>query len=85
MAWRSYRPHLSPIWRHRDFRRLWIGEAISDLGSALSYFALPLVAVVTLQVTPGQMGVIRAVGNVPGLFIGLLAGAWVDRVSRGSC
>jgi MFS family permease len=82
MTWLSYRPHLSPIWRHRDFRRLWIGEAISDLGSALSYFALPLVAVVTLHVTPGQMGLIRALGNVPGLFIGLLAGAWVDRVSR---
>lgn len=78
----SFRPHLSPIWRNRDFRRYWVADAISDLGSSLSYFALPIVAAVTLGVSPGQMGLMRALGNVPVVFVGLLAGVWVDRVSR---
>jgi MFS family permease len=82
MVLARFRPRISPIWRHRDFRRLWIGEAISDLGSSLSHFALPIVAAVTLHVTPSEMGLIRALGAVPPLFIGLIAGAWADRVSR---
>ena len=41
-----------------------------------------LVAVITLHATPGQMGVLRALGAAPGIFVGLLAGVWVDRVSR---
>lgn len=77
-----FRPRLSPIWKHRDFRRLWIGETISEVGGSLSHFALPIVAVVTLQVTPGQMGLMRGLGSVPNVLIGLLAGAWVDRVRR---
>jgi MFS family permease len=78
----SLRPRLSPIWRNRDFRRYWAGEAISNLGDGLTQFAVPLVAVVTLQVTPAQMGLMRGLGSVPNVFIGLLAGVWVDRVSR---
>ncbi len=82
MVLHRLRPRISPVWRHRHFRRLWLGETISEIGSSLSHFVLPIVAAVTLQVTPGQMGVIRGLGTVPGIFIGLLAGAWVDRVSR---
>jgi MFS family permease len=78
----SFRPRLSPIWRQRDFRNYWFGEAVSGLGDSLTHFALPIVAAVTLQVTPGQMGLIRALGNVPNVAIGLLAGVWVDRISR---
>ena len=78
----SLRPRLSPIWQNRDFRNFWFGEAVSGLGDSLTHFALPIVAAVTLRVTPGQMGLIRALGNVPNVAIGLLAGVWVDRVSR---
>ena len=76
------RPRFSPIWKHRDFRRLWLGETISEIGSSLSHFALPIVAAVTLDVNSAQMGLIRGLGAVPSLFIGLIAGAWADRVSR---
>jgi MFS family permease len=78
----SFRLRMSPIWRHRDFRRLWIGETISEIGSSLSGFALPIVAAVTLGATAGQMGVIRGLSTIPTLVIGLVAGAWVDRMSR---
>lgn len=66
----------------RDFNLLWAGESISVLGSTLSEFALPLVAVQTLGATVAQMGVLAAVHWVPILFLGLFVGAWVDRVRR---
>ncbi|MFL5796813.1 MAG: MFS transporter [Actinomycetota bacterium] len=72
----------SEIWGQRQFRRFWMGETISVVGSSVTAFALPLVAVITLHATPGQMGVLRALGSAPGIFLGLLAGVWVDRVSR---
>lgn len=78
----AIRLRLSAIWRQRQFRRFWIGESISMVGSSVTYFALPLVAVITLHATPAQMGVLAGVGSVPGIVMGLLAGVWVDRVSR---
>lgn len=76
------RPRFSPIWRERQFVRFWLGESISMIGSSVTDFALPLVAVITLEATPSEMGVLRGVGAAPGILIGLLAGVWVDRVSR---
>jgi MFS family permease len=76
------RPRPSPIWRQQQFVRFWLGESISMIGSSVTDFALPLVAVITLQATPGQMGVLRAMGAAPGILLGLFAGVWVDRVSR---
>jgi hypothetical protein len=76
------RPRLSPIWGERQFVRFWIGESVSMVGSSVTNFALPLVAVITLEVTPSGMGVLRAVGAAPGILLGLFAGVWVDRVSR---
>jgi MFS family permease len=72
----------SSIWRERQFVRFWVGESISMIGSSVNGFALPLVAVITLHATPGQMGVLRAVGAAPAILLGLVAGVWVDRVSR---
>jgi MFS family permease len=76
------RPFRAPIWRQHQFVRFWAGQSISMAGSSVTDFALPLVAVITLEVTPSQMGVLRAVGAAPGILLGLFAGVWVDRVSR---
>jgi MFS family permease len=78
----SVRPFRSPIWRQRQFVRFWCGQSISMVGSSVSDFAIPLVAVITLEVTPSQMGMLRALGAAPGILLGLFAGVWVDRVSR---
>ncbi len=54
------RPQLTGLWRHPDFLKLWIGQTVSLFGSQITSLALPLTAVLTLQATPGQMGMLRA-------------------------
>lgn len=67
------------LWRHRDFMKLWVAETISLFGSQFTMLALPLIAAITLQATPTEMGVLSAVETAPFLLIGLFAGVWVDR------
>ena len=68
--------------RGRDFRLLWTAESISKTGSAVTTFALPLVALQTLGASTLMMGVLNAMVWLPWLVIGLQAGAWADRRRR---
>ncbi|MCL2544086.1 MAG: MFS transporter [Nocardioidaceae bacterium] len=68
------------LWRHRDFRRLWIGETVSQLGSEVTGIALPLVAVLALHASTFQVGLLTAFDSLGFLVVGLPAGAWVDRM-----
>ncbi|MFD5428229.1 MFS transporter [Streptomyces sp. NPDC127084] len=70
------------LWAQDNFRKLWIGETTSGLGTAVGNVALALVAVVTLEASPFMVGMLTASAWVPWLFLGLLAGAWVDRWPR---
>ncbi|MFB7511864.1 MFS transporter [Streptomyces sp. NPDC056144] len=70
------------LWAQANFRRLWIGQTTSSLGTAVGNVSLALVAVVTLEASPFTVGVLTASAWVPWLFLGLLAGAWVDRWPR---
>ncbi|MER7198384.1 MFS transporter [Streptomyces sp. CB01635] len=67
------------MWRDRDFRRLWVGQTVSQLGEHTTLVVLPLCAVLTLGADAGELGVLRAVGQAPILLLSLPAGAWVDR------
>ncbi|MER5266936.1 MFS transporter [Actinosynnema sp. NPDC002837] len=67
---------------NRDFRLLWAGDAISQLGNQLTVIALPLVAIATLQSSVFEVGLLTAAGYLAWLVIGLPAGAWVDRRLR---
>jgi MFS family permease len=67
---------------HDDFRRLWLAQTISQVGSQVTYLAIPLTAAVTLRATPAEMGVLTAMGALPALLIGVFAGAFVDRRRR---
>ena len=68
------------LWRHADFRRLWIGETVSQFGSAVSELALPLVAILVLHATTFEVGLLATLQMVAFLCVGLPAGAWVDRM-----
>jgi MFS family permease len=67
---------------HPDFRRLWTGDALGQLGAQLTALALPIFAVQQLAATEWQMGVLTAAEYAAFLVIGLPAGAWVDRMRK---
>ncbi|MGN6792693.1 MAG: MFS transporter [Streptosporangiaceae bacterium] len=70
------------LWRHRDFMLLWTGQAISEIGSAVTIVALPLVAVVLLNATTFEVGLLSAATTVCFLLVALPAGLIVDRVAK---
>jgi hypothetical protein len=70
--------------RGRDFRLLWAGESISKTGSAVTTFALPVVAVQTLGASTLMVAVLNAMIWLPWVLIGLQAGAWADRRTQRS-
>jgi MFS family permease len=62
--------------------KFWAASAVSDVGSQVTLLAVPLMAALTLEATPWQMGLLSAAGGAPILLVGLFAGVWVDRVRR---
>lgn len=67
---------------HRNFRQLWIGDALGQFGAQLTTLALPVFAVSQLHATEWQMGALNAAETAAFLVIGLPAGAWVDRMRK---
>ncbi|GEL96514.1 MFS transporter [Cellulomonas terrae] len=67
---------------HPDFRRLWTGDALGQLGAQLTALVLPIFAVQQLAATEWEMGVLNAAEHAAFLVIGLPAGAWVDRMRK---
>jgi len=70
------------LWRHADFLKLWTGQTISRLGSVVTRTALPLVALLVLGAGPREMAYLVISASVGVLLVGLVAGAWVDRLRR---
>jgi MFS family permease len=64
-----------------DFAKFWVGQTISNLGSSVTLFALPLL-VFKLTGSPLNLGATSATSFLPYLLFGLVIGAWVDRVDR---
>ena len=70
------------LWGHSDFLKLWVGQTISKLGSVVTRTALPLVALLTLGAGPLQLAYVVIAQSLAVLVVGLVAGAWVDRLRR---
>ncbi|MEU6059254.1 MFS transporter [Streptomyces sp. NPDC047097] len=68
--------------RLRDFRLLLAGAAAGQAGAQITLVALPLVAVLVLDASPLEVGVLTAAETAAFLLIGLPAGAWVDRMRK---
>jgi MFS family permease len=65
----------------RDFLRLWGGQTLAMIGAQVARTVLPLVAVVLLDASATEMGVLSALSQLPFLLF-LFAGVWVDRMRR---
>jgi predicted MFS family arabinose efflux permease len=72
----------SPLWRQSDFLRLWAAQTVSDFGARITRDGLPMMAVMALAATPGQLGLLYAMTSGPALLIGLAAGDFVDHAAR---
>src|SRR3954447_17864383 len=70
------------LWFHTDFRRLWAGDTVSQVGTYVGQTAIPLLAATTLAASPFEMGLLTAAENAAFLLIGLPVGVWVDRLRR---
>lgn len=70
------------VMHNRDFVKLWTGETISLTGTAITQFALPLVAILTLKATVFQVGLLNATRYAPVVVLSLFAGVWLDRRRR---
>jgi predicted MFS family arabinose efflux permease len=70
------------VMRNPDFVRVWIGETVSLIGTQITTFALPLIAVLTLHASVFQVGLLNASRSAPVVVIALFAGVWLDRYRR---
>ncbi len=67
------------LFRHHDFRQLFLGDTISQFGTQMTFLALPVLAVRVLDANAFEMGLLGTFEFAAFLLIGLPAGAWVDR------
>ena len=64
-----------------DFRRLYLAQAVSDLGDGMTYLALFLL-VLNLTGSTAAIALMSILVALPPVTIGLFAGAWADRADR---
>ena len=70
------------LWRDRAFLAVWAASTVSVFGSLITRTALPFAAILILDAGPVEISFIRSAELIAGLLIGLVAGAWVDRLRR---
>ncbi|MFK4083244.1 MFS transporter [Kribbella sp. NPDC020789] len=62
-----------------DFRRLWFANAVSAMGSGIGYGALPLVAVLVLDVSTVQVSMLAAISALAAAVLALPMGDFIER------
>lgn len=66
---------------NKDFRNLWLGQAVSRIGDAF-YFIGPLFVIKRLFDDDAMIGYVGALEALPYLLLGTVAGAVADRIDR---
>ena len=75
-------PQTENLWRNRDFLKLWSAQTVSAFGTQTASLAYPLTAILVLQASPIEMGILRALGSASAFIAGFFVGAMADRISR---
>ncbi len=75
-------PFRHGLWRNPNFVHLWGAATISTFGSLVTRTALPFAAILLLDATPASLSVLMIAELLPAFLVGLIAGAWVDRLRR---
>ena len=72
---------VTPLRVSRDFRRLWVGQAVSVLGSTMTAAALPF-QIYAQTKSSTMVGLLGAVQLVPFLFCSIAGGALADSIDK---
>ncbi|WP_181611869.1 MFS transporter [Nonomuraea soli] len=70
------------VLRNPDFRLFLTSHILNETGANVARVALPLVAVLSLNASPLEVGLLAAAQSVATLVLGLPSGVWVDRWRR---
>jgi len=70
------------LWRNGDFLRLWSAQTISELGTQVTFLALPLAAILALHASALEVALLTTAETLPFLLFALPAGVWIDRIRR---
>lgn len=70
------------LYFERNFSRLWLAQTISLFGTNVSLIALPFTAIFFLHASALQMGLLRALGELPYLLVSVFLGVLVDKIRR---
>jgi hypothetical protein len=74
--------HSESLWRNQNFAAFWVGQTVSTVGTQVTFVALPMIAVLNLHATAGEVGVLRFAEYLPFLLCTLPFGVWADRRRR---
>src|SRR5207253_2279369 len=72
------------LWRHANFLKLWAAQSVSSFGARITREGLPYAAVLTINASPGQIGILAALAYGPSLIVGMFSGGFVDRSRKRS-
>ncbi len=70
------------LFHHPNFARLWTAATVSLVGTQVSQIAIPFIAAVLLEASPGEVGLLTTIEFLPFLLFTLPAGVWVDRFPK---
>jgi MFS family permease len=70
-----------PLLRNRRFRSYWTAQAVSQFGDRITELALPLIAVLALDASAAEVGLLTAAVWAPYL-LSFFVGTWVDGRTR---
>ena len=75
-------PSRRSLFHHPNYRKLWAAATISMFGTQVSLIAIPYIAAVILEASPGEVGLLTTIEFLPFLLFTLPAGVWVDRFPK---
>jgi MFS family permease len=75
-------PASRSLLRTPDFLKLWAGQTVSAFGTQVTMLAVPILAALTLSVSPLEFGLLTTIEFLPMVALSLPAGVWVDRLRR---
>jgi MFS family permease len=70
------------LFRHPNYLKLWTAATVSLFGTQVSLIAIPFIAAVLLNASPGEVGLLTTIEFLPFILFTLPAGVWVDRFPK---